>query len=155
MLQPWPRRTLLHHLVVSIKEDATLVIVAEGCGVAPAQLPCRDWNSSLGDKSRNIQSSDLAMAPFLFLAVLSIPGVLTGNGVVALAYDETVWTRQSQSFQLPFPAQLVLSARDGDSVASLSSLNGPYDPKSYSRDATGELGRQVQHCAWLRKPFSS
>lgn len=62
----------------------------------------------------------------------------------ALAYDETVWTRQWDDFQLPFPAQLVLTPHEHPGFG-LSSQTGPYDPTLYSKDAKGDIARQGLH----------
>ena len=78
----------------------------------------------------------------LHLHVVSgVVGVLSLVAAFASSYDETVWTRQRQTFQLPFPAQLVLSNQADVAGFSLNSQTGPYDPSQYSKDTVADSGR--------------
>ena len=77
------------------------------------------------------------MFPSRAAAVVTVLLIAVAAGVTPV-YDETAWTRQSYSFKLPFPAQLVISASASGKGHSLSSQTGPYDTTQYSTDTEGE-----------------
>ncbi|KAK9811107.1 hypothetical protein WJX73_003286 [Symbiochloris irregularis] len=81
-----------------------------------------------------VRAEQPALAILLGLAFCCQPTVA--------AYDESVWTRQWQSFQLRFPAHLVLPSEPGRTGFALSSLSGPYDPELYGVPADDESGRE-------------
>ena len=66
--------------------------------------------------------------------------VVTVATALPVPYDETVWTRQWQSFQLRFPVHLLPEQRPPPGFV-LSSLTGPYDPDLYKQTAEAESTR--------------
>ena len=69
--------------------------------------------------------------------------VLMALPCVLAIYDETVWTRQWQSFREPFPAHLVLPTAENIEGFQLNSRTGPYDLSAYDVAATTEAARSV------------